>query len=201
MRGRRLAAGVAGALLALLAAQGAAAQYPLTGATDCADTFDEDGDRTTIFSPGGEIQIRGVAGCAAPNEQDIEAIFSSSPVLLARFDAHGDGSYISPVVTIPRDASSGRHNVFVRTASNEYVQPISISGARAVPRGLPRTGTDTALLAVWGFVLLVFGSLLVTATWRWWRTARADARMGSGGEGLERLDPDEARPISSGGGS
>lgn len=173
------------------------AQYPIDGVDDCAESFDGDGDETTTFSQGGDIQVRGAEGCADPNEEGIEAILESDPVLLARFDANADGSYTSPVATIPSDTDPGRHEVIVRTEDNEYVQPITVTAA-GVPAGLPETGRNIALLALWGTLSLILGSVLVTVSWRRWQEARvaADAESAwiSEASALGTLDDREAAP-------
>lgn len=164
------------ATLAVGVGSSALAQYPIAGVDDCAEAFDDDGTETTVFAPGDEIQVQGREGCAQPDEQDIEALLFSDPVVLDVFDANADGSYVSAVVRIPTDTEPGDHDVVVRTANAEYVQPISVTDG-AVPSGLPETGRNVAILALWGTLTLVLGSTLIGLTWRRWREARVGAEL------------------------
>lgn len=160
---------------------------PVAPTDDCVQTRESDGEESTVFAPGDEIQVAGAAGCANPDEEGIEGILESTPVRLFVFNARSDGSYVSPVANIPTDVEPGDHRMVVRTQDNEYVQPITIVAAGA-PSGLPRTGSQIALLVLWGTLSLVLGSVLVGVTWRRWRESRVAA-------GVESAWADEASAL------
>jgi hypothetical protein len=75
--------------------------------------------------------------------------------------------------------------------------------------GLPTTGRDIALLTLWGIFLVGFGSVLISASWKRWRAAKAEAGLGvrvdrgpSVADAVHRLTPTletddaELRPVS-----
>lgn len=152
---------------------------PVAPTSDCVETQEDDGEGSTVFAPGDEIRVAGAAGCADPNEEGITGDLFSTPVRLFVFNAGADGSYLSEFATIPTDVEPGDHRVVVTTADNEYVQPITIVAAAGAPSGLPTTGSQIALLVLWGTLSLVLGSVLVGLTWRRWRESRVAASVGS----------------------
>lgn len=131
-------AGVLGLAVLLLlegSVLGVAPEFASASSGDCAITLDGAGNETTEFPPGGEIQVHGDAGCAGENETGIDLLLDSS-ILLATFAAEADGSYESPVATLPSDVEPGAHEIVVETESNTYVQPIEVTSASGLITGL-----------------------------------------------------------------
>lgn len=164
----------AAALMLVLGFGGAAsAQYPPTGA-QCAQTLDSDGDPAAVFDQGERMEVAGDIGCADPGA-NVDVDLESAPIEFCDDTAGASGSY-SCTDTIPSNMPAGEHDVVVTTVvggqSETYRNIITVVAAGAT---LPATGTDIALLALWAVGLVVFGSLLVSATWKHFRGMRLQA--------------------------
>lgn len=172
------AAALSGALVCVGAP--AMAQYPPASDEECVRTLDEDGSAASIFEPGEVIVAEGEATdpadarCFDPGS-DVRITFIQSEVHLATVSADGRGDYTTAGlgVRIPEGASPGSARIEARGTIGEG--PITYSRAIRIderPPALPVTGRDIAWLTLWGVALIVAGSILISATWRRWQTAR-----------------------------
>ena len=165
----------AAAALVLVVGFGGAvsAQYPPTGA-QCAQTFNAAGDPRAVFDQGEEMEVAGEDGCADAGA-DVDVDLESAPIEFCDATADTGGGY-SCSDTIPSNMPAGEHDVIVNTVLNgddiTYRNIITVVAGGAL---LPDTGADIALLALWAIGLLVFGSLLVSATWKHFRGMRVQA--------------------------
>jgi LPXTG-motif cell wall-anchored protein len=119
-------------------------------------------------------------------------------VLLARTIVRADGSYDFPQATLPSSLTNGAHTLRVTTTRNgapaQYTSSVTISGGTAAApggtSGLPQTGRDTSMMAIWGVLFVLAGSHLLL--WLDSRRARpARATLTLAGE-IAPLDPDIA---------
>lgn len=156
--------------------------YPITGAV-CDGTTDGDGDSTTSFPQGGDIQVLGEAGCVDPAEVEFVSMFITSHAHhIATVMVDEDGGY-SASTQVPVDIEPGTHTLRIHEGNSRTLEEagaevaaktITITAAGA-PSGLPDTGRDIALLALWGTLTLVLGSVLVGVTWRRWQESKVMA--------------------------
>jgi hypothetical protein len=157
---------------------------------ECADVETTSGRDTTTLARDQDFVMKGdpASGrrCADTGVR-VEFILSSDPVVLGATTARADGTYTSPVLTIPRDTTPGSHVLSARTTfsgrSVTYSRAVTITGAG----GLPTTGRDIALLTLWGIFLVGFGSVLISASWKRWRTAKVPVSV-SASEGIDPRD-------------
>lgn len=178
----------------------AQANYPPGSEAECIRTLDEDGKLTTTFRVQQIINVVGIAP-GDPRCGDPDAIvtlgLSSDPVVLGRtrIDAKGDYSTQGLGMRIPEGTSPGSHTVTATTRLNNrevtYSQGITVVAGTTTP-GLPTTGQDIAMLALWGVLLLAIGSTLTAATWRRWRAARMTALLAAEGRGAPPRIPNSA---------
>lgn len=180
--------------------------------TNCVEPFDEEEeDVVTTFAAGEVIFVEGNPDlsqfCGTPGST-ATVLMASDPVVLAVTTIDSLGGYSTEEAVIPRDTTNGTHSIIVRTTLNgqsvEYTRAITVSGGSARGAdGLPLTGTNAVLLALWALTLTVFGSVLISVTWKRWREARLHVVTGfvptePAGPLMELLDrrPDELRPAS-----
>lgn len=189
------------ALVASLGWSSARAQQPPSPTTEPATTPAPESDtcaKVNAVENGGSVtrtqlpyqgraQVVGGEGCAASNGR-VQVYGSPGRVLLAGFDAFEDGSYRSPVFTLPADMRPGDQRLIVVAEGRpEIARPIVIAGAPGAPTAapsprqnvsgavrasevrFPRTPAGIAFLVVWGLALLILGSLVAIHGWRWVR--------------------------------
>lgn len=152
----------------------AAAQTPTypPPATDsrCAQVGTQsDGDfrQTTVFPVRGLVAVAGARGCALAGEL-VRMFVESQRLLVADGIARQDGSYALEG-NLPPQIRPGAHQIVVVLGEDrmEFVQPITVEGP--IEAGLPVTGADIAMLAIWGFALTGLGTFSVVAAWKRFR--------------------------------
>lgn len=173
------------AALVLVAGFGAGASaqdgYPPepTGA-QCAQTFNAAGDPRAVFDQSEDMEVAGEENCADGGASAAVSL-ESAPIAFCNATARADGSY-SCTDTIPSNMPAGEHDVIVSTTlDGEDVTYRNIITVVAAGATLPATGSDIALLALWAVGFVVFGSLLISATWKHFRGMRAQAAFSGDG--------------------
>jgi hypothetical protein len=131
--------------------------------------------------------------CFTPGKR-VGIWYIASEKEIAATTADADGGYRSPAGTeIPTDARTGAASIQARGELDgtqvTYSRSVNITGAGRA--GLPDTGRDIAFLTLWGVGFVVFGSVLITATYRRWRDARFEDSLVHESFGhLARIDGD-----------
>ncbi len=176
------------AALALLPGAAMAQQYPPAGPADCIQTKKVDGTPSTVFAAGEPIlvesQATGGRRCFDPGTQ-VTISFIQSEVVIATTTADATGNY-SATGRIPRDARPGTASIQatgqLERQPISYSQPITIlapAEARPAAPGvgprLPVTGSDIAILSLWGLGLVAVGTVLVRTTRRRIRSGRNES--------------------------
>lgn len=177
----------AGLVLLLCAPTAALAQYPPQIGL-CAHLVG-----SAVVQVQGTIQIEGGANCAEANGLVAVDAQSHRFNLHPGFRARPDGSYTSPLLTLPAHMRPGPHRLIAVVENRgEVVLPILVVGPGADMTGggggggggalrtvsgrgggggggggaLPKTGAGIAMLILWALALIALGTALVYATKR-----------------------------------
>jgi hypothetical protein len=130
------------------------------------------------------------AGCAEPNEVDIEIDIESTPVLFAHAEAGASGGFLTDPIDLPASVLAGPHEVVVKTIDSTYRAPITVTAAAAaggrggatqvlgsvITRHLPHTGAEIARLVAIAVVLVGGGATMIALARRRRRPARSHSR-------------------------
>jgi hypothetical protein len=151
---------VAVAVLAfgLIASPALAQDYPPGSSDDCAIVSD------VTVTGGQTVTTSGDADAGEfcfDEDSDLEVFFMQSETKLADVTADEDGNF-SVSVKIPTTAKVGSASIEIRGEldgdATTYSKAITVVAAGAA---LPTTGRDIAMLAMWGVILVVVGTLIV----------------------------------------
>ena len=118
---------------------------------------------STEVAPGAQITVSGT--CFTPNSV-VGLEFQSAPVSLGAAQTNAAGSF-SRTVTIPADATPGRHTIVASDGRFTQTATLNVLGGGGDGGGLPRTGAAfTVPFGLGGTGLIVVGTLAVLAARR-----------------------------------
>jgi LPXTG-motif cell wall-anchored protein len=104
--------------------------------------------------------------------------FSQSPAVSLGSASTDAAGTLNRSIRIPSSAHAGAATITLRSGTDVHQFGITVSGAATSGGiGLPKTGQEIERYAIWGVVLILIGTALVTYTRRRRRKATVDASV------------------------